>query len=203
VGCIDGMNEKGLCIAYDYAYTTDYGKPSGTIGMLISSALERCSTVQEAVQFMSHSPRWGGALLMLADARGDVASLELSGNHHQVRRPVDNLVFHTNRYMTGEMRKVEVHDAAVFTKPADVRGLRDKRYARLEHLLGTHEQLDADTLISCLADHGAENRPSDTSVCVHGPLRTTVATMQYFPLQRRMRVSMGHTCQARFRDLEV
>ena len=210
VGCVDGMNEKGLCIAYDYAYTTDYGAPSGTVGMLISSALERCATVDEAVKFMGNQPRFGGALLMLADAGGDIASLELSGNHHQVRRPEagQDVVFHTNRFMTPQMRQVEVHDQAVFTKPADVRGLRvhdsaDKRYARLEQLLGAYGQLDSDSLLACMGDHGEHNKPSDTTVCVHGPLRTTVATMQYFPAQCRMRVSLGHTCNTKFVDLEL
>lgn len=210
VGCIDGMNEKGLCIAYDYAYTTDYGAPSGTVGMLISSALQHCTSVAEAVQFMGSRKRWGGALLMLADAQGDIASLELSGNHHQVRRPApgSDVVFHTNRFMTPAMRKVEVHDAAVFTKPADVRGLRvhdsaDKRYARLDHLIGTYDKLDADSLLACMSDHGFDNKPSDTTVCVHGALRTTVAAMQYFPAQGRMRISLGQTCQPNFVDLKL
>jgi hypothetical protein len=49
VGSVDGMNEEGLCIIYNYAYTTD--TPSATsapISMAISEALERCTTVTEA-----------------------------------------------------------------------------------------------------------------------------------------------------------
>ncbi len=210
VGCIDGINERGLCITYDYAYTTDYGRPSGTVGMLISSALERCSTVDEAAKYISSRPRWGGALLMLADASGDIASLELSGNHSFLRRPEngEDTVFHTNRFTSAKMRAVEVHDQAVFTKPADVRGVRvhesaDRRHARLGELLQGNQLLDSERLLSIMSDHGANNKPGDTTLCVHGPLRTTVATMQHFPQSRRMRISLGSACEANFVDLEV
>lgn len=210
VGCIDGMNEKGLCITYDYAFTTDYGAPNATVGMLISSALERCATVEDAAKYIASRPRWGGALLMLADAEGDVASLELSASRSFLRRPDQNndVVFHTNRFTSKQMRAVEVHDQAVFTKPADVAGIRvhesaDRRHARLGQLIEGTDPLDAHQLLAIMADHGAENKPADTTLCVHGPLRSTVATMQHYPRSRRMRISLSSACDANFVDVEV
>src|SRR5262249_3385978 len=78
-GAVDGVNERGLCITYDYAYVTDFtGKGTAPISIAIGEALERCSTVKEAVDWIRARPRWGGGILMLADAMGDIASLELS-----------------------------------------------------------------------------------------------------------------------------
>jgi predicted choloylglycine hydrolase len=210
VGCIDGMNERGLCITYNYAYATDQGRAGATIGMLISSALARCSTVSEAAAFISGHKRWGGAILMLADASGDIASLELTGTQASLRRPEagSDMVFHTNRFCSPEMRKVEVQDQAVFTKPADVRGLRvhesgDRRHARLETLLVGKEPLTGDQLLTIMGDHGVDQKPCDTTVCIHGPLRSTVATMQHFPQSRRMRFSLSSACKPKFIDVEV
>ena len=48
-GTIDGVNEAGLCITYNYAFTLDRpNQPAGMISMVISEALARCRTVAEA-----------------------------------------------------------------------------------------------------------------------------------------------------------
>ena len=71
-GAIDGVNEEGLCITYDYAYVTDFnGKGTAPISVIIAEALQRCATVADAAAWISSRPRWGGGLLMLADAGGE------------------------------------------------------------------------------------------------------------------------------------
>jgi predicted choloylglycine hydrolase len=48
-GAVDGVNEHGLAIAYDYAFTTDApAKPAAPISATISDAREHCRTVEEA-----------------------------------------------------------------------------------------------------------------------------------------------------------
>ena len=67
-GTVDGLNEKGLCITYDYAYVSDFsGRGTAPISIAIAEALQRCATVVEAADWMSSRPRWGGGILMLLD----------------------------------------------------------------------------------------------------------------------------------------
>ncbi|MDA1017141.1 MAG: C45 family autoproteolytic acyltransferase/hydrolase, partial [Planctomycetota bacterium] len=89
-GAIDGVNEAGLCITYNYAFTRDAPlRPSPPLSILIGEALNQCSTVVEALDWITSRTRWGSGMLMLADAGGDVASLEISNTVHGVRRLPD------------------------------------------------------------------------------------------------------------------
>ena len=120
-GAVDGVNERGLCITYDYGFAIDDAHGSGPpISASISAALERCSTTSEAINLIRSRPRWGGGLLMLADAEGDIASLELSTTCSEVRRPVagEDILFHTNAFSTKPMQGVQVSADARFTRQA-------------------------------------------------------------------------------------
>lgn len=212
-GAIDGMNEAGLCITYNYAFTLD--KPphaSGLISMAISEALARCRTVAEAADHIISRPRWGGAMLMLADQSGDIASLELSSSHAQLRRPTagDDLIFHTNCFFNPEMCGVQVPSEAIFTDraPTPIRGRRvlqsaDCRLDRLTELLSDHRSLGPDQLQKILGDHGPSGVPSDDSLCMHGGYWTTTASLQWFPRQRKARVAYGSTCEATYVEFQL
>lgn len=201
----DGLNECGLCITYNYGHTVDEAPPTGTVSMLISEALERCKSVNEAAELISKRPRWGGAILMLADARGDMASLEISSTRTRLRRPSagDDFLCHTNCFHTTEMRQVQAPDSAVFTEAAheSLRGHRvlesaEVRYARLTQLLGRSAALSLEQLMAIMSDHGADNCPSQTTICVHGGYAKTIATANFQPRQRKMRVDFTSACQA-------
>ena len=106
-GAVDGINEAGLCIAYNYGFTTDgAGVRAAPISMVISEALECCRTVAEAADWISSRPRCGGGLLMLCDASGDIASLELSSTRSYLRRPApgEDVLFHTNAFSSAHAR---------------------------------------------------------------------------------------------------
>jgi hypothetical protein len=212
-GAVDGMNEKGLCIAYDYAFVADRPPKLGLpISMVVSEALERCGTVEEAIGWIDSRPRWGGALLMLADAQGDLASLEVSNTRTQARRPKpgEDSLFHTNKFWTPEMKGLEVPENAVFRDkaPPSLRGRRlhasaQSRDARLGALMAQGGPLDADGLQRIMADHGADVVPSSHTPCVHGDYWFTTASLQFFPKRRTMRVAYTTTCQARYTTFEV
>src|SRR5262249_17126754 len=135
VGAVDGMNERGLCVTYNYAYTVDVDTAAAVpISVLIGETLQRCSTVSEAAMWISPRPRLGGGILMVADADGDIASLELSATRSSLRRPqgTDDFLFHTNDFWTPEMRAVQIPDDAVLTSaaPTPLRGQRVHDSAR-------------------------------------------------------------------------
>ncbi|MFO0964937.1 MAG: C45 family peptidase [Gemmataceae bacterium] len=212
-GAVDGMNEDGLCITYNYAFATDNAQASGVpLSMLICEALRQCATVADAAAWLERQQRWGGGLLMLADAGGDIASLELSTTRSFLRRPPpgEDCLFHTNDFSAPMMREVQVPDDAVYSAaaPAPLRGRRvhrssELRNRRFRELLAASGPLDADGLAAIMADHGSDGAPSDFTPCVHGAYWFTTACAQFFPAARRMRVAYSTACQPRFAELAL
>lgn len=210
-GAVDGMNENGLCITYNYAYTIDIpGGSAVPISMLISEALQHCSTVSEAAQWIAAQPRWGGGILMLADASGDIAALELSSTQSFLKRPADgcDYLFHTNQFYGSIMKQVQSPEQAVFTNlaPTPLRGKQlhlsaQVRDQRLEQLLSKPTAHDGESLHTIMADHGEQQSPTDTTICVHSNYWNTTACLQFFPRSRTMRVSYSSACQAEFEDI--
>lgn len=211
-GSIDGVNEAGLAITYNYACTVQPGEPAAPVSMAISKALGRCANVREAVRLLRSQPLCGGAILMLADAGGDLARLEIAGTRRRVMRPRGrtDLLFHSNRYTTRAMREVEIDCAAVFSDAAP-EGLRrcrvlesaERRDERLEQLFAAPQAYDADQLAVLMGDHGASGSGDANTVCMHGSYWTTTAALQLMPAERRMRVSLGHACEARYIDFAL
>jgi len=211
-GAVDGMNEAGLCVAFNYGFTTDQpAKPAAPISMAISEALQRCRTVTEAADWLCCRPRWGGALLMLCDADGDIASLELSSTRTHLRRPADgeDVLFHTNAFSSAAMREVQPSADAVYSAkaPSPLRGRRvhessGRRDARFRQLLTAADRLGPDELGAIMADHGPSGTADDFTPCVHGSYWHTTACLQFYPKARRLRVAYNTACQARFEDIE-
>lgn len=211
-GAIDGVNEHGLVITYNYAFATDTPQAAPPLSMLIAEALGTCRSVNEAAELLSSRPRWGAGMLMLADSGGDLASLELSHTRAGLRRPGpgEDLVFHSNQYSTDRLRQVEVADDAVYSDaaPTPLRGCSvlessRRRDARFSDLLTASRPLDADDLALLLADHGETGKPDDGTLCMHGDYWTTTACLQWFPRSRRVRLSYSSACQADFVELTL
>ena len=211
LGAIDGMNEAGLCITYNYGFTTDLpSSPAAPISIAISEALHRCRNVTEAADYLESSPRWGGALLMLVDADGDIASLELSSTRSYLRRPAggENLLHHSNAFSSTQMQDVQIALDAVYTDiaPSALRGRRlhdsaELRDQRFRDLLSGETPLDCDALTAVMADHGPDGIPSDHTPCVHSAYWNTTACIQFLPKTRRMRASFSSACEACFEEI--
>jgi len=211
-GTPDGINEAGLCITCNYAYVTDPGGHAAPISMAIAEALRQCSTVVEAAELLSRCPRWGGGLVMLADASGDLASLEISNGRTRLRRPEGgaDVLFHTNCFHTDAMREVELSRDAAFSEwaPEPLRGKlvhdsAQRRDARFAQLLADAGSIGPEELLAVMADHGPEGAASDSTPCMHGAYWHTTATLQFFPRSRRVRVAFDTACRATFTELEV
>ncbi|MCA9062184.1 MAG: hypothetical protein KDA96_03975 [Planctomycetaceae bacterium] len=212
-GAVDGINEAGLAIAYDYAFTIDRpSAPSPPISLAIAHALASCRTVEEAATLISRCPRWGGGLLMLADAEGAIASLELSSTCSELRYPESgsDSLFHTNAFFGDMMREVQITGGAVYDEraPVPLRGRRvhessERRDARFRQLLAESGTLDADGLAALMSDHGVSGTADDDSPCVHGSYWATTACLQFMPRERRMRVAYESACAASYSEFTV
>lgn len=82
---MDGMNEKGLCVSImalpKQPAWQDTGKPIAGTSILIRLILDRCATVDEAVELVNsvdvrHDRKAGGYHYLVADAQGNCAAIE-------------------------------------------------------------------------------------------------------------------------------
>ena len=211
-GAVDGMNERGLCITYNYAFVTEAARSAPPISMVIAEVLARCETVADAVRWITSRPRCGAGLLMMADPSGDIVSLEVSNTRSYLRRPPagEDFLFHTNSYIGDAMRETEVAHEAVYTgrAPAPLRGRRvlqssDVRYRRFAQLLDKPTRWGPEELAALMADHGPTGNPDDDTICMHGNYWYTTACLQFLPRARRIRIAYDSTCQARFATLQL
>ena len=209
-GTVDGVNEKGLAITLDYAFVTDAGAPNPLITMLIGDALASCATVSKAVGRITANPRWGAGMLMLADAAGDLAAVELSNTRAGVRRPAtgtDWLLF-TNVCHCPETCAVQVSESAAYSEkaPVPLRGgsvLRPHaaRARRIEELVRKQTCIGPDELAAIMADHGPSGVPDGASPCVHTDYFNATACLQWFPGRRCVRVSYSTACKAKYVEI--
>lgn len=211
-GAVDGVNEEGLAITCNYAYVVDRPTPSATITMSISQALATCATVVEAEVFFTANRAWGGGILMLADASGDLVSLEISNTHRHARRPPhgEDLLHHTNRFQTKIMGENEVDDGAHYgpKAPVALRGVRihdssDFRDERFRELLADDQELSLADLGRIMSDHGRDGTPANNTICMHGNYWYTTASAQLLPRQRRLRVAFDTACNATYSDYQL
>jgi predicted choloylglycine hydrolase len=207
-GMLDGMNEHGLTVTYNLGYTTDEPEYNAPLSMALQEMLETCRTTQEAVDFITEA-RQGGhdALLMIADAEGDVRAVELTPRRSSTRRPSEGLIINTNHYHTEKLRRHEIPRNAIWDGdvPEVQVGRRvfestERRLMRAEELLEGVEKVDEEGIKGILRDHGVEGEPSYTTICVHGEISSSLRSMIFYPRRKRMKLLYGYPCQNEYEE---
>ena len=206
-GCHDGMNEHGLCISYNYGHGTDMPNVNVPITLQVQEALENCADTGEAVDFLCAGKRSGGALLLVADAAGALATVELSSNFSGVREPQDGILINTNHYRCREMVSYDIPRNAYYTNKnvRAMRGVRvhessELRYSRAEQLLSDMDVVTMKDLLGVFCDHGESGRGDDNTICRHGPYFSTSCSIIMLPRSKRLLVTYGHPCESVFTD---
>jgi predicted choloylglycine hydrolase len=199
---LEGMNEHGLTVAYNYIYTTDKPKHYVPLSMALQEMLETCRNTDEAVTFITQSKRAGSALLTLADAKGNIKTVEISPNYASVRDMTEGHVVNTNSYFTSEMQRHEIpHNAVYFGKaPKALHGMRvhessEQRLRRAQELLKGKAKVDENKIIKVLRDHGRDNKPSMFTICRHSEFGSTIRSVIFHPQKRTVKVLYGNPCQ--------
>lgn len=207
LGAVDGVNEAGLAVTCNYAYVTDQRTAGPTITMVISQVLSEATSVDEAIQIIKRQSRVGGGLLMLADAEGAVASVEVSNTRVGSRPPTEGLVFHTNRLQCGSMIDLEITPDAHYDhrSPRMLRGGRvhqsaDRRLDAIREETEGQLPLSLDDMHRVLSGHA--HGESCDSVCMHGGYWSTTACTQVLPFERKFRVAFSTACQAQFQEFD-
>jgi len=206
-GIIDGMNEYGLIVTHNSAFTTEKPTYFAPNSIAIQEMLETCKNTQEAIEFMTKAKHAGNALLILGDAKGDIRSVEMSHNHAATRKSIKGQFINTNHYHTEEMQKYEIPRNAVFTEKIgkEWAGKRfhessEERLKRAQEMLSSSDKIKESIIISVLRDHGKENHPSNFTVCQHGEYTSTLRSVIFYPNRKTMKVLYGTPCQNEYVD---
>jgi hypothetical protein len=97
IGVLSGMNEHGLALANMEVTRTPRFPGAMPYTLLYRTALERCRTVNQVIDLIEHTPRQTPNNLMVMDAAGDRAVLEIKPKGVTVRRaPVTSALISTN-----------------------------------------------------------------------------------------------------------
>jgi predicted choloylglycine hydrolase len=200
-GMIDGMNEQGLSVIYNFASTTLKPTHYAPLSLAIQETLQSCETTEEAVRHITQAKRGGDALLMIGDAEGTLRTVEISSTESAVRQPQGPVLVNTNHYHTEEMKRIEVPLDAVYPDDAapDLRGTpvflaSTTRWDRVNELLAEGGSFSEERIHGMMSDHGADAEPSRLTICRHDGLASTLYTVVYYPERRTMKVLYGNPC---------
>ncbi len=125
-----GMNTDGLAVADTQIRTFDHG--DGWLrSFLMTRILRECATVSEAVALVFRVRHAGGGTLLMGDASGAVAAIELAHSAVAAEEPGDSgFVARTNHFVTDRLHGLDL-------APSDDVSIRSSRarLATLEHAL--------------------------------------------------------------------
>ena len=125
-----GINSDGLAVVDTHVGTTDHGE-GWLRPFLMSRLLRECATVAEAVALVFRLPHAGGGTLLLGDATGAVAAIELAHGAIAAEEPGErDYVARTNHFTSDRLRGRDLAGSD------DIGGRGSRaRMATLEHAL--------------------------------------------------------------------
>lgn len=180
-----GINAAGLCIADTHVATTDHG-----IGLsryfLMEDLLGQCASVDDALSAIAAVRHLGGGTLMMADAAGAIAWVELGHRHVARQRAAKGWLLRTNHFIDPVLRRRN-GEAAGSEGGRNSRG----RFARARHVL-TDTKADAAAVRALLSGHG---KPGP-AFCRHGGTGNahTISLALFSPKERGLSFCNGPPC---------
>jgi predicted choloylglycine hydrolase len=188
VGREDGINEKGLAIGMT-AVAAKNVKPGVSFALATRYVLDKCGTVDEAIEALSRVHFLTTNDYLLADRNGKMAVVEASPDKMRIRRPEkgNNFIVCTNHFSSPEMLKFENKEE----RPPDSM----ERYVTIYNALRRHEgEIDTKMAQKLLSSHRGR-------VCSHvnsiklGTLWSIVATLNDLKVFR----AEGPPCRTKYR----
>ncbi|WP_330633237.1 C45 family peptidase [Halocatena halophila] len=106
VGRHDGINEAGVAIGHTFV-PNDGSEPGIMFGLAARAVLDTCRTVDDAVSFLERIPHARNTNFLVADAAGDIASIEASPEAVATTRPTNGFGAVTNHFQSESMLEYE------------------------------------------------------------------------------------------------
>jgi len=180
-----GMNSDGLALVDTQIGTTDHG-PGLLRYFAMTRVLAGCADVPEALDLLGRLPHLGGGSLVLADAGGRVAAVELGHSAVAVEQGVA-WVARTNHFVSPDLAPNFLgHPGEPMARStlARLAALRAEVDAR---------EWTAGAAFGLMARHGG-----DGALCRHGQDgdSSTISTAVFAPATRRLYIALGNPCAA-------
>ncbi len=191
-----GMNEKGLAIADTYVCSTDIG-PGLPDYSLMMHILEEHDTVRSALDYLGSVPRMGRHNLILADAGGDLAVVELGYCNLAVVEAQNGIVVNTNHFVGSSLK-----DSFVDRTLPPMQGNSFHRYDLVrKELEAAHGSINVAFAQRLMATHAGPL----ASICRHLELgqSATISTAIYQPARRTLRFCHGYPCQSPYHTITL
>ncbi|OYX40688.1 MAG: hypothetical protein B7Z02_17915 [Rhodobacterales bacterium 32-67-9] len=186
-----GMNAKGLMLA-DTQVSVRTHRVGWLRYFLMTRILATCGTVAEALALIAGKPHAGGGTLVMADASGDTAAVELGATGQGVSR--GGRVLRTNHYLLPD------HAGDTLLPEGDrIAGNSGDRCAYLQRALpGLEAGIAA---AAALMRTHRDTAPGAAPLCQHGEADAsqTLSTSIYSCRLRTLTFSEGNPCAGHWR----
>jgi predicted choloylglycine hydrolase len=190
-----GINSDGLAVADTASRTTDMG-----VGLhryfLLTWLLVHCADVDEALAAIRRTTHAGSGLVVLADAAGAVAAVELGHRRIGFEHLSTGRVGRTNHFVTPGMAPANLRTA----DGAASRANSARRWSALCRMLDEPDRrLDARGAADLLAHHGPD------AFCRHGgaDLSATISGAIYQTGARCLYAALGRPCGQSWRRFDL
>jgi len=198
-----GLNAAGLGLVTNALVTdADVGTPGLPYHVLLRAVLD-CATVTEALMALQAGERSSSANYLIAHSSGVALDVEAAPGDFTRLYPLypeHGLLLHTNHFLSPRLHPVDLSPWAMPSSAVRLQRLRAFR----DRARSWDQHWTLDDFRVLLADHA----DCPYSVCAHPepgvhPLEqgATIASVLMDLTARRMRVAVGHPCQARYQDV--
>lgn len=102
IGKEDGVNEHGLAVGMNFVYPKSV-KPGLNFLIIVRLLLETCKTTNDAIDLLKTIPSMTSHNILLVDASGQMAVVEMCSERVRVRYPDDNYMISTNHFSHPDM----------------------------------------------------------------------------------------------------
>jgi len=185
-----GMNSAGLALVDTQIGTRDHGV--GWLRYFLMTALLReCANVEDALAFIAAVPHAGGGSLVMGDAGGASACVELGHAVPPVIVRSMAAVAHTNHYLDAQM-------ATQMILPCnDLDDSSPRRLLQVQNFLAQHSSnMDVPKAKGLMASHQA-----GASICLHAEvgsqtLSRTLSSVVYDTASQTLHFSSGNPCNS-------
>lgn len=203
LGCIAGVNEKGLAITINHAFEKTVAKNQAALFVtcLLQECLDHCANVEEAVDLILKTPTTNGSMLTLIDASGKRAVVEVSSRKRVLRKPEEGLFCTFNKYQETELEKGELPLNTIGTKMFKGRLVHEHNIGRLRRfteIFDAEKTYSDDDIHKLMSDHDGGDGDAHTICRHHKDTSSTLASVIIRPKEKEMKVVFGLACQGEY-----
>ncbi len=168
-----GINTRGLAVADAPVGTNDHGE-GWLRSLLMTRLLRECATVAEAIALVFRVPHAGGGALLLGDASGAVAAIDLAHGRVGAEEPEDaSYVARCGHFVTERLRGHEAAADDAEARASHARlatlehGLRDLPRPFAQEAIRTLMSRHGDSASAALCRHDERHDVTTASCAIH------------------------------------